>query len=243
MIKQRESITVNTNLQDLMPKLDVDRVGIFSLAEWKGTKLEATALRLLPQARSVAVFAMEIYPEILDLTSPGGMMGEASLNDLFARHKDFLSGRLTKAAHDLAKASRALGLKALPLPAAGCPQDARFLEAVFSYKHAGLAAGLGKIGWNALLITPDLGPRVRLSCCLTEATLEPKNASMNMNLECHSCSLCLKGCPAKALTEPKPGEQYAMNKFACSSFRSASGGCAECMRVCPVGREIHNTEV
>lgn len=114
--------------------------------------------------------------------------------------------------------------------------DARFLEAVFSYKHAGQAAGLGKIGWNALLITPDLGPRVRLSCCLTEATLEPKNASMNMNLECYSCGLCLKSCPAKALTEPQDDEQYAINKFACSSFRSASGGCAECMRVCPVGR-------
>jgi len=235
MTKQRESATVNTSLQDLIPKLDVDRVGIFSLAEWKGTKLEETALRLLPQAHSVVVFAMEVYPEILALVSPGRTTGAASLNDLLDSNTEFISGRLTKAAYDTARAFHSIGLKALPLPARGCPMDARFLEAVFSYKHAGQAAGLGKLGWHSLLITPDFGSRVRLSCCLAEATLEPKNASMTMNLECYSCSLCLKSCPAKALTEPQDDEQYAINKFACSSFRSASGGCSECMRVCPVG--------
>ena len=231
MINDRKNVTA---LQDLIPKLEVDAVGIASLAEWKGTKLEETALRLLPQARSVVIFAMEIYPEILDLTSPGRMMGTASTHDVLARNADFLSGRLTKAAYDVTKAFRDSGLKALPLPALGCPQDTRFLEAVFSYKHAGQAAGLGKIGWHSLLITPGFGPRVRLSCCLTEAELEPTNT--NMTIECDSCGICLDNCPAGALSNPQASEQYAINKFACSSFYNASGGCAECMRLCPAGR-------
>jgi len=191
-------------------------------------------LRLLPQTRSVVVFAMEIYPEILALTSPERIMGAASMNELLNRNADFLNGRLTKAAHEVAKASRSAGLKALPLPAFGCPLDTRFLKAVFSYKHAGQAAGLGKIGWHSLLITPDFGPRVRLSCCLTEAALEPTNTKMT--IECDSCDICLNNCPAGALTKPKDGELYAMNKFACSSFRNASGGCSECVRLCPAGR-------
>ena len=214
--------------------MDVDAVGIGTLAQWKGTKLEETALRLLPQTRSVVVFAMEVYPEILDLTSPERVMGVASMNDLLARNADFLNGRLTKASYDVAKASRSSGLKALPLPAAGCPLDTRFLKAVFSYKHAGQTAGLGKIGWHSLLINPHFGPRVRLSCCLTEAALEPTN--IKMTVECDTCGICLDNCPAGALAKPQDGEPYAINKFACSSFRNASDGCSECMRLCPVGR-------
>ena len=234
MTNERKTATENTTLQDLISKLEVNAVGIASLAEWKGTKLEETALRLLPQAHSVVVFAMEIYPEVLDLASPERIMGAASFNDLLVSDANYLYGRLTKAAYDVAKASRSIGLKALPLPAAGCPLDGRFLEAVFSYKHAGQAAGLGKIGWHSLLITPDFGPRVRLSCCLTEAELEPTNT--NMIIECDSCGICPDNCPAGALAKPQAGEPYTINKFACSSFRNASGACSECMRICPAGR-------
>jgi len=230
-----KTVTQNAVLLDLLSRLDVDAVGIASLAEWKGTKLEDTALRLLPQTRSVIVLAMEIYPEILTLASPERITGAASLYDLLVRDADYLSGRLTKVAYDVAKVSRSAGVKALPLPAAGCPQDTRFLEAVFSYKHAAQAAGLGKIGWHSLLITLGFGPRVRLSCCLSEAELEPTTA-VNETFECDSCRICLGNCPAGALAEPQAGEQYLINKFACSSFRNASGGCAECMRICPAGR-------
>ena len=235
MSDKQKTVTQNAILLDLLSRLDMDAVGIASLAEWKGTKLEETALRLLPQARSVIVLAMEVYSEILALTSPERITGAASLNDLLVRDADYLSGRLTKAAYDVAKTSRSTGLKALPLPAAGCPQDTRFLEAVFSYKHAAQAAGLGKIGWHSLLITPGFGPRVRLSCCLTEAELEPTTA-VNETFDCDSCRICLGNCPAGALAKPRVGKQYAINKFACSSFRNASGGCAECMRICPAGR-------
>ena len=235
MSSKPKPVTTSTILPDLISQLDVDAVGVASLAEWKGTKLEEKALRLLPQARSVLVLAMEIYPEILDLTSPGRMMGAASTNDLLGRNAEFIAGRLTKAAYDVAKAFRSSGLKALPLPASGCPLDTRFLKAIFSYKHAGQAAELGKIGWHSLLITRDFGPRVRLSCCLTEAILEPTNAEI-MTVECDSCGICVEKCPAGALTIPQDGEPYAINKFACCSFQGASGGCSECMRLCPMGR-------
>jgi len=232
---ERTMTTKNNTLRDLISKLDVDAVGITNLAEWKGTRLEESALRLLPEARSVVVFAMEIYPEILNHATPERTMGAASMNNLLTQDADFLYGRLTKAAYDVARASHRIGLKALPLPARGCPLDSRFLESVFSYKHAAQTAGLGKIGWSSLLIAPGFGPRIRLSCCLTEAALEPTTA-VDKALECDSCQICLNKCPAGALSEPQAGEQYAINKFACTTFLSASGGCAECMRICPVGR-------
>jgi epoxyqueuosine reductase QueG len=208
-------------------------VGIASLDEWKGTRLEETALKLLPAARSAVVMMMEIYPEILALSSPEHVAGSAAMNDLLIRHFDYLNSRLTRATYEVAKVSRNHGLKALPLPALGCPTDTRFLEAVFSYKHAAQAAALGKIGWHSLLLTPDFGPRVRLACCLTEAALTPTKAETE--IKCDSCGICLKICPANAFERPQGDESYRINKFACSAFRSTSGGCSECMRVCPAG--------
>ena len=140
MINEQNHTNTSTSLQDFISRLDVDALGIGSLARWKETTLEETALKLLPQTQSVAVCAMEIYPEILDLTSLERVMGVASTNDLIVRNADFLNGRLTKVAYDVAKASHSSGLKALPLPAAGCPMDTRFLKVVFSYKHAVHAA-------------------------------------------------------------------------------------------------------
>ena len=225
----------SARLQDLVPSSDVSAVGVVDLAEWKGTKLEESAMKLLPKARSVIVFVAEIYPEIVDLTSSGRTMGEASMNDLMARNADYLYGRLTKATYDAVKASRSIGMKAIPLTAGGCPTDARFLEAIFSFRHAGQAAGLGKIGWHSMLINSDFGSMMRLSCCLTEAALEPTNKD-SIKIDCESCGLCLDICPAGALSKPQGDELYAINKFACCSFRISSGGCWECMKICPRGR-------
>ena len=221
-------------LKELGPELDADIVGVAALGDWKGTRLEETALRLLPQAKSVVVLAKEIYPEILDLSSPERITGAASLNDVLDHNAEYINGRLNEAVYDIIKAFRQRGLKALPLSAAGCPYDARFQEAVFSFKHAGQAAGLGKMGWHSLLITPGFGPRVRLACCLTEAELEA--TSLDYDTDCAGCGICLEVCPAKAISEPETGQPYAINKYACCSFRSAAGGCSECMKLCPRGR-------
>jgi len=226
-------LTKSIIVQDYLSKLDVDLVGVSSLKDFKEIRLEEMTLRLLPEANSFVVLAMEVYPEILNHARPERTMGAASMNDLLDRHQEFLNGRLTKAAYDVSKVSRMNGLKALPLPALGCPMDARFQQAIFSYKHAAQAAGLGYIGRSSLLITPKFGPRVRLSCCLTEAILEPKKVAMTR--VCSGCEVCINKCPASALSSPQAEELYVINKFACSSFRNASGGCTECMRLCPAG--------
>lgn len=65
------------------------------------------------------------------------------------------------------------------------------------HKTVATKAGLGWIGKNCLLVTPQYGSAVRISSLLTNASLEcdePINQS-----RCGACSLCVKKCPAQAL--------------------------------------------
>jgi len=75
------------------------------------------------------------------------------------------------------------------------------------HKTVATRAGLGWIGKNCLLITPQYGSGIRLSSLLTNAPLEcdePVNES-----RCGTCDLCVRACPAHALrgTLWKPGVQ------------------------------------
>jgi epoxyqueuosine reductase len=233
MTANKQSITrASAGVQKILSELDVDMVGVARLRDLKGTRLEESALKLLPSARSIVVLGMEIYPEFLDLTSPERVMGEASLYDLFNHHIDYLAGRLNRSAYDVACASRTAGLNALPLPSRNVPTDRRTLQSIISYKHAAEVAGLGQIGMSSLLVTQEYGPRVRLALCLTEAILKSTAGEPQSN--CRYCNVCIAKCPAHALDWPKNGEPYVINKFACRTYIDAAGGCSECMRLCPV---------
>jgi epoxyqueuosine reductase len=223
---------IDIKVQEALAELDVDIVGVVRMDELKKNKLAQSAQKLLPSVKSIVVLGMEIFPEFLDLASPEMVMGAPNMNNMLTRHKDYLRGRLTKASYDVAKASHQAGLKALPLPGDGPSVDGRSLEAVISYKHAAEAAGLGNIGMSSLLVTERYGPRVLLNLCLTEAVI--KSTAGDIQKNCRYCNVCVVKCPAKALARPKAGEVYALNKFACRTYVEASGGCSECMRVCPV---------
>ena len=227
----------SAKVQEALADLDVDILGVASLDDMKGTRLEEQALKLLPTARSIVVMAAEIYPEFLDLTSPERVMGTANLNDLLSYHMEYVAGRLNRAAYDVARASRQSGLKALPLPGRHIPTDRRTLTSVLSYKHAAEAAGLGHLGMSSLLVTYKFGPRVRLSICLTEAAL--KSTAAEDSTACRYCNICISKCPSGALDWPEKDEPYTINKFACRDYTEAAGGCSECIRQCPVASPIY----
>jgi hypothetical protein len=70
MAAKKGNSRANAEVQDTLSKLDVDMVGVARLKDLKDTKLEESALKLLPSARSIVVVGMEVYPEFLDLISP-----------------------------------------------------------------------------------------------------------------------------------------------------------------------------
>jgi epoxyqueuosine reductase len=69
-------------------------------------------------------------------------------------------------------------------------------------KDASVLAGLGTIGRNNLLVTPEFGTRVRLRGLFIEAELEP-TGPIDFN-PCEGCDApCQKVCPRKAFPDGK----------------------------------------
>jgi len=217
-------------IQEMKSKLDVELIGLTSIERSTSKELRDRANSLLPGVKSVIVVGKEIYKEVVALLKPSKETGEAEPGELLGPHSDYLNGRLNKAIYDLAISLRKEGYCSLPLPAAGCPTDQRFLKAIFSYKHAAELAGLGTIGRHSLLITPEFGPRVRLACLLTEAPLD--TSPLRQKDYCIDCDACIRQCPVQALQVPERGEAYSMNKFACRTYRNVGLTCSFCMKVC-----------
>ncbi len=77
-------------------------------------------------------------------------------------------------------------------------------EINLNVRIAGVACGLGEIGWSKVFIHPKYGPRVRLGTILTDAELEP-DPLIEPGTLCNKCMRCVKDCPGGAI--PKPGER------------------------------------
>jgi len=217
-------------VDEMREKLGVDLLAAAALTESSPALLKEQAWGLLPGAKSVLVFAKEMYKEVVDLLEPSKEVGEAEKGGLFGPHGDYLNSRLTKAVYDSAGFFRKKGYPSLPLPAFGTPVDQRFLKAVFSFKHAAKAAGLGSIGRHGLLITPQFGPRVRLACLLTQAEVETSPKAEKDY--CLNCDACIRVYPAQALRAPEKSDAFAMNPFACRTYRLAGLTCSVCLKAC-----------
>lgn len=69
---------------------------------------------------------------------------------------------------------------------------------------AGVAAGLGEMGWSKVFITKRFGPRVRLAAILTDLALAPDPLLPPRTL-CDRCLRCRTGCQAGAIPHPSEG--------------------------------------
>lgn len=101
-----------------------------------------------------------------------------------------------------------------------------------SMKHAAEIAGLGTIGRNMLLISPEYGTLLWFSAVLTDADLIPdKKIEFNV---CDGCNKCVEACPIGALDDPS-----SLSKIECGRkmFKMVNKKwevvCFECRKVCP----------
>jgi epoxyqueuosine reductase QueG len=95
------------------------------------------------------------------------------------------------------------------------PQD--HIEPMMPLAHAAVEAGLGTLGLNLQLLTPQYGPRVILTavlCSVDVACDQPMKEALCLG---PSCGRCLKTCPADAVHE------WDRDWPACNRYRSPHG--------------------
>ena len=234
------SASLSEALRDYALSLGAELYGVASSADYATEFPEKPQpIHFVPDARAVIVIGLPfepgtmatvLSPDLAGLTtkaadSVGGGSGvqPAGAERFFlAEENGIITRELGLIGYKLAKHLRHQGYAALHLPVS--KQNARFRTAPFYHMPAMYLAGMGTLGLNCSILTPEFGPRVFVSSIITNA---PLRAGQPMQQElCTHCDKCVQACPSGAID----GKGWK-NPFACASY----GCCGTCIAICPVG--------
>ncbi|MFW9771297.1 MAG: hypothetical protein ACFFFB_16425 [Candidatus Heimdallarchaeota archaeon] len=107
--------------------------------------------------------------------------------------------------------------------------------------HA-VSAGLGIMGRNGLVITPQFGPRQRWSVITTDADIiETKRLDFSKLSDfCETCGACIKNCLGKATYEnpiQNADRITHIDRHKCIESLLKNNYCSYCLKICPQGNE------
>ena len=88
---------------------------------------------------------------------------------------------------------------------------------LLSMNHAAVEAGLGTLGLNMQLLTPEYGPRVMLTAVLTSAPVECDQRMKEALCKGPECGRCLSACPGDVV------QHWGRDWSACDRYRSPHG--------------------
>lgn len=102
-------------------------------------------------------------------------------------------------------------------------------------------AGLGTIGRMGLLITPRLGPRVRIAVVTTDIPLKVSSSEPDVTVIdfCQRCKKCAVVCPSRAIPEGEMKKsngslRWRINSEKCYHYWTQAGtDCGRCVTACP----------
>ncbi|HEX2949029.1 MAG TPA: hypothetical protein VHV83_05610, partial [Armatimonadota bacterium] len=185
----------------------VDKVGVANIERFKDAPPDMNPLNIMPNARSVIVFAKRIirgsYRGIDEGTHwPSySIFGYAELNRMLGQSGYKIARFIEQFGYEATGISSAatsleIGVRG-PAPAPGKPKR----EVTMQHRIAATLAGLGEIGWSKVFLTEEFGPRQRLGIVLTEAELEPD--PIKTGHLCDGCKCCVRECPGGAISKDK----------------------------------------
>jgi len=107
---------------------------------------------------------------------------------------------------------------------------------IVKFSQLGQKAGLGWIGQSGLLITPELGPRQKISAIfvsIANLPIKESNEHSWITDYCEKCGKCIKACPEKALIEKETCCGGKETEFVQELCIGCSEGCTYCIEGCP----------
>lgn len=227
-------------LKEMARGRGVDLVGVASIDRFQGAPPRYHPKRFLKKARSVVVVGSRVLR---------GLLHGLGNNVAYLPHSFFGQGWLSNvkvnlAVFDVARWIEDNGYLAVPIPWPDIEGRMAYLhylekhggapdsepgdpgspewpgETFVSFKLAAVAAGLGEIGWNRLLLTPQFGPRNRLDVVVTDAPFEADPIYQGRLCDPEDCGYrCVKVCPAETLKRtPTDSLRIGCREFRFSAF-------------------------
>ena len=209
-------------LRNKIKKLGVDLCGFGSVERMNSAPEGFKPRDVLPESKTVISFAIAFPAGTLKSTSPHP----------YTRIRNSISDKLNGISLDVCLLLEKEGFLAVPIPVIEDVFDEKTgrYRSIISIKHAAHAAGVGTIGRNSLLITPEYGSLVWLGAVLTDYDIETDPLLEDL---CTNCDLCVKACPVNALEK----EELDQKKCRDCCFGEAGGiwaiKCHACRDVCP----------
>jgi epoxyqueuosine reductase QueG len=164
--------------------------------------------RISPHGKSVIVVAKHIPAGAYRLKMPAA---DRYINNLVLR-------RVDRIAHALASRLEELGHPSLAVITNETAWKLkRGTYGYLSTRHLAVEAGMGTIGLNLNLVTPEYGSRVQLAAVLSELETEVDSQLTEQVCVGEGCSRCLYSCPPDAVGH------FTLDKRGCSTCAQMFG--------------------
>jgi len=211
-----------------------DLVGFAPVSRWEEyqeVRPDFWPTAIFPAARTVIVFGMGMPLPVVE-TTPSAIHME--LYNTVNRELDGLG-------YHLGRYLNRKGIPAFSFPRDGYGSIKVIKDkpmAAFHHVNAAKYAGLGTIGVNNVLLTPQFGPRVRWISVLAGVDLRPD--PMMENELCIRCLACVRCCPVDAIVPRDDRFKPDFRNMPCIQraedlTRRRCYPCGICTKVCPVG--------
>jgi len=217
----------SNNIKQILYDLDADICGIASIDRFNEAPEGFNPIDTLPSCKSVIVFGKKYLKGTLDCKNT---IPYTIVRNLLSEMLDIISVKFCNIMENK-------NIIAIPLGTLGPTvhdKKTNRIRSVVSVKHSAVLAGLGYIGKNTLLITPEYGNMVWLSAVLINIELEPDKI---IDKHCpKDCFLCIESCPVNALKK----DNLEMDQGKCwyYSYHTNEGEsfyfkCNKCRTICP----------
>jgi len=193
---------LNDLIRSSMEKEGIDLIGFAGKDRFASVDAQHNPFSIFPEAKTVIMLGKRICRGSLRGVEEGTNFGDYKMFGSSWLEDEFLA----LACYNLVRVLEDEGWEAVPIfpnPSDVPPMGVSVAEGkpapnVFpDFDYAAVACGIGEIGLNGILLTPEYGSRQRFHMILTDAEIEP--TPMLETPVCLKCGKCVSACPLGAI--------------------------------------------
>ena len=215
-------------IKEIILSSGADVCGIANIERFADAPKGFSPRDLFDGCTSVIVFGVAL-PKGLTKVQPRLIYGH--FNEFCAKQADSVAFNAAKIIEDRFKCT------CVPVPSDSpyeCwDEETRSGHGLISMKHAAVAAGIGTLGKNTLLINKKFGNLMTVGAILTD--LDLPSDEMSEELCISGCTKCLDSCPVGAISDGTVNQKLCRNHtYGKNSRGFDTTDCNKCRAGCPM---------